>query len=413
MANALKGLFRDQAAAIREGLGDVGKMSPADFPARTREIVALIGSGSSEDVHYVTFMSYDGSEELGKKAVADGDDCADPIARGVFDSPTKESTAQYNYFHIGWADTANSTIGTYSANALKAVKEDRTVYAAFRAETRRYTISYYDGDTLLKSESLAYGAMPSYTPTKDGYSFNGWQPEIAMVTGEATYTAKWTEKVTFATGSWESIASVCDNGQAAECFAVGDTRTEQITHTDGTTESVTFIIADINKCILESGKNAGLVVVTKHALSKKRQIDSKYGAQYYSSTIDTWLNGDLFNSLPNGLQSAIKTRTKIQNGMNVDTTSRKCWLLHYTEVSGTTASYDAIPNFSLFKDANSRIRTLGANGSATKWWLRDWWNSGNTANYSYVGTNGIVVRCGNSSGTAANDSYGIVFGFCI
>lgn len=45
MANALKALFQDQADAIREGLGAIGKIKPEDFPAKTREIVALIGSG--------------------------------------------------------------------------------------------------------------------------------------------------------------------------------------------------------------------------------------------------------------------------------------------------------------------------------------------------------------------------------
>ena len=52
------------------------------------------GGGSSADVRYVTFMSHDGAVEYGKKAVAVGDDCADPIARGVFSAPTRESTAQ-------------------------------------------------------------------------------------------------------------------------------------------------------------------------------------------------------------------------------------------------------------------------------------------------------------------------------
>ena len=63
MANALSELFTEQANAIREGLGDIGRIKPADFPARTREIVSLIssGGGSSDDVRYVTFMSDDGT----------------------------------------------------------------------------------------------------------------------------------------------------------------------------------------------------------------------------------------------------------------------------------------------------------------------------------------------------------------
>lgn len=45
--NVLATLFQDQADAIREGLGDIGKIAPLDFPARTREMAALIGAGGS------------------------------------------------------------------------------------------------------------------------------------------------------------------------------------------------------------------------------------------------------------------------------------------------------------------------------------------------------------------------------
>lgn len=45
--NVLAALFQDQADAIREGLGDIGKIAPLDFPARTRDIVGLIGTGGS------------------------------------------------------------------------------------------------------------------------------------------------------------------------------------------------------------------------------------------------------------------------------------------------------------------------------------------------------------------------------
>ena len=86
------------------------------------------GGSASADLHYVTFMSYDGLTEYGKKAVADGDDCADPIARGIFDTPTRESDAQYDYTFGGWATEAN---GEANVDALKAVTEDRVVYAVF------------------------------------------------------------------------------------------------------------------------------------------------------------------------------------------------------------------------------------------------------------------------------------------
>ena len=109
--------------------------------SHTIGIYQKTSGGSSADVRYVTFMSYDGLIEYGKKAVAVGDDCADPIARGVFSTPTRESDVQYNYTFYGWATAPN---GGADANALKAVTEDKTVYANFTQAVRSYTITYYD-----------------------------------------------------------------------------------------------------------------------------------------------------------------------------------------------------------------------------------------------------------------------------
>jgi len=188
MANVLGALFGDIANAIREKSGETATMKPVEFPDKIRAIES--GGGLSADVRYVTFMSHDGTVEYGKKAVAVGDDCADPVARGLFGTPTREGTAQYSYTFYGWAATPN---GGADANWNKSITEDKTVYANFAAAVRYYTIRYYDGDTLLKSESLAYGTTPEYTAKKAGYDFVGWTPEIVPVAGNADYYAQWKE----------------------------------------------------------------------------------------------------------------------------------------------------------------------------------------------------------------------------
>ncbi|MBR4124555.1 MAG: InlB B-repeat-containing protein, partial [Clostridia bacterium] len=80
-----------------------------------------------------------------------------PVYTGV--TPTKESTAQYNYTFSGWSPQLSTVTG-------------EAVYTAqFASETQEYTIIWknYDGTTLT-STMVPYGTVPTYagTPEKQG-----------------------------------------------------------------------------------------------------------------------------------------------------------------------------------------------------------------------------------------------------
>lgn len=176
------------------------------------------GVAATHPLHTVTFMSEDGAEVLYKRSVVDGDNCADVVARGLLAAPTKESTAQYNYTHSGWSRTSGAAA---SSSALSAVTEDRTVYAAYTSAVRYYTVTYLDEDgTVLKTESLAYGSMPSYAPEKVGYDFDTWSPKLGTVTGDAIYTASWKSKMGIS-----RVATLDTSGVSGEknCAAVNNT----------------------------------------------------------------------------------------------------------------------------------------------------------------------------------------------
>jgi hypothetical protein len=193
------------------------------------------GGGSVENANTVTFMSDDGSTVLYQLQVLDGNTCADVVAQGIIATPTKDSTPQTVYTYSGWSLTSG---GAADSNALFNITEDRTVYAAFASATRYYTITYYDmdGTTVLKTDSLVYGAMPSFTPEKEGHTFQYWEPELEKVTGDAAYYAQFIGEITITNSSWAKISEISEAGLGENYFAVGDCKEVTLKGKVGTNE---------------------------------------------------------------------------------------------------------------------------------------------------------------------------------
>ena len=378
------------------------------------------GGGSVEGVHYVTFMSEDGTTELYKRVVADGDDCADPIDRGLIPEPTKESTAQYAYTLAGWSASPN---GALDENILKAIKADKTVYANFAAVLRYYTVTYYDSDgkTVLKTESLAYGATPSYKPTKDGYDFVAWTPN-AVVTGNMSYTATWKTRATFETATWSEIAEVCAAGNAASTFKVGDYKPVTLTYTDGTSETINFRIVDMGVDTVGTG-TAALSIMADNIVKDSTQLSSKYnnGVSYFylNDAVNTFLT-NIFNALPEDLQAVIKpykrngystgyTNIFVASALNLNL--NKSNLDSAWGVTSSSEGYQAA--YEYFKNGASRARTKLADASMDDYWTST--NVGSSSGGSYT-TYYRVCMDGNERYTKREGNtqvHGIVPCFCI
>lgn len=379
----------DTKAAIKAALIEQGQeVSDADtFRSYADKVLAI--SGVPADVHYVTFMSEYGLTELYERPVADGDNCADPVDRGYIDAPTKDSTPQYDYTHIGWASTPG---GGWDETILNAITEDKTVYAAFAAAVRYYTISYYVDGVLDRQESLAYGATPSYTPTKDGYSFGGWTPAIATVTGDATYTAVWVEKVTFAAGSWADIARIAEAGEAADYFALGDTRTFTC---NGNT--LTAEIVGLNMDTLTDGTGtAGISCIITGYYPTAQTYHSSVVA-WSNSNLRTYCNNTIYNGIQSDLKEVIKQVVKFaQHGTGSVSANDYCWVPARTEVGGSAAYESECFKYSPF-DQNKRTLDV-------LWHLR---SNNATPYHHYVDTGGNI-----KFETTLGAKY-IRFGFCI
>lgn len=112
------------------------------------------------DITYTTlesqliYMSEDGQTELTRKTIYNGGNDTCPVESGVIDTPTKESTAQYDYEFNGWSLTPG---GQADDNALIKIEADRRVYASFKNVLRNYTVKFMNGSKEETSKVVAYG----------------------------------------------------------------------------------------------------------------------------------------------------------------------------------------------------------------------------------------------------------------
>lgn len=370
----------------------------------------------------VTFVGVDLSV-LYQITVAPGYDCPDPVLKGLISEPQKEPTNMLVYSFSGWSLSEG---GDADSNALRNVTEDRTVYAAFSQSTRYYTIRFYVDGILSQSIRAKYGdTLSPDIPTSSEYVFDRWEPALEPVTKDMSYHAVWSEKLSFATASWESIATVCANGTANQNFAVGDTKTVSVGYEDGTAETITVEIVDFNYDDLADGTGkAGISIMSVGVLAiemfpnntKKvfNGIEAGNAGGWSNSDIKTYCNGSLFNALPVDLQKVIKPVVKLSdygyadpNSDSMVETIDRVWLASKDEV------WEYGTRYKKFARDSDRIKYYKK--TEKLWYLR---NTGLTTANSWA----MINKSGgyNTSAEATETMLSpyrerprIAFGFCI
>lgn len=99
-------------------------------------------------------------------------------------NPTRDADIDYTYDFTGWTP------------ALGKVTSDVTYTATYERKHRKYTISFCnEGGSVIERQFLTHNEVPvcENVPTKIGHYLQ-WNPAIAAVTGDATYTATWLEE---------------------------------------------------------------------------------------------------------------------------------------------------------------------------------------------------------------------------
>ena len=124
------------------------------------------------------------------------------LPSGTATPPFNGNPARTDYVFDGWEPAVARTV-TGNATYVAQWKDDKNNNGIPDENEDKYTVTYTDGvDTEEVFANQVYDNLLSGTttpvfkgtPTRDGYVFAGWKPEVAeKVTENATYAAQWKE----------------------------------------------------------------------------------------------------------------------------------------------------------------------------------------------------------------------------
>ena len=368
----------------------------------------------------LTYASYDGTTIY--KTVT----CLDGVPQDTAPAnPTREPTAANTFTFVGWSKSMNAT--TADADAQTDVIADRIIYAAYTAQARTYTVRFYNGSTLLETDTgVPYGGSTTYNGTTpvspDGsaedYPFEGWKPAPTNIQGDTSCYAQFGSPVEDVeiTDSWDTIIANIDNGTYAAKYKIGNYKPLDL----GTEGTINMQIVAFDADNLASGGKAPITWISKELLATEHTMNTSNktvdGETAYTaggwehSDMRTYLKGTIKPLIPETVKNAIVPVTKVSatytgGAIVVDgqTTTDDVWIPSNHEIISTNTLFEStgVVYDVIFKASASRIKNR--NGSESWWWLR---SANNPYSFRSVRNNG------NGGSKDAHIDNGIALGFC-
>lgn len=345
--------------------------------------------------------------------------------------PAKKETAEF-YFHFsGWkCDDIEEDI-------FENITTPRVLKAVYRNETRKYNVEFYnlqDGREILlwTHENVLYGSNATdpvasgiiSTPIKLGvedstqYDFRGWNPSYKNIQGPTKCYAIFRYN-DYIQDDWATIAA---NANSGNLYPIGARKIIPLT-LDGVDYTVDVeIIAHYHDYIAnDSMEPVAFTFLCKELPDFKRKMYESHvnTGGWPDSDMRKFVNGELFEALPEELKNVIKPVYKISDGgansKKLITTVDSCWIPSYDEVGFAMNRTDNLEGqgkiysdtFGYGADGNStRIKYTSDGYTPGRWWLR-------TTSY---GDSVFFFRILNSGGPHPDNlyyEYNVAFGFCV
>ena len=398
------------------------------------------------------------TEEVDLQWIKDGASAVDPIKRveNPIKEPTKKETAQYYFNFSKWEGDYTDVTGP------------RVIQAIYTNILRYYNVYFCNmtKDNVLHTvEHVPYGGNASYagaTPIKlgvdnpDDYKFTGWSPLPENIQGDTYCFALFRYKA-YLFGKladpelgqedqgWGTIDAPNWNAINAYWTQI-ETDTQAYKNNELTEEEFKLkypiggrMIIPVTLNQIEHVVDVEIIEYNHDDLADdsgkaaltffcKTLPDNIYHFMYTSgvntsgwagSDMRRFVNGDLYNALPDSLKSVIRPVLKISDGgesqRDLVTTEDYCWLASYYEVgfpviSSVVVGQGAAYSSTFSTNHDTRVKFLSDGYTACGWWLR-------SSSYGAFGSSGAlfcrVTIGGSLYGDVITNKYPIAFGFCV
>ena len=420
----------------------------------------------------VTFYDYDGVTALYAENVRSGNDAIDPVAAGIIDEPTRAPTVDTIYTYTGWSGSLRNITANTSVTATFS-ETDRTYRVRFwngsvlvqnSTVIARDSVSY-EGDILTNSDDetaiwMGFSLLPDSDHPGDLSALNSVVQDLEVYAAYAVptlpsqkatdYTYLYTDNPehtsAYSFGEFIGIIQTATtaNNRVAEYFSIGD-KIEIIPDEEYLSDtSIILQIEAFNHFRVEDGTSMSPVVFGMlGVLSSARSMNSTASnvGGYPAMTMRSYLNGDVYNSLPRHWKSVIEpvqVRSSSGRGRDIIVTSTdKVFLRSAVEIgladddprlitdpsvpteTPYTKEVDSAADqrrFPVYTDATSLPKTVRNNTgtSSVYYWTRSpYANDDNTTSFvTYKNSNTQVDTAAYNIITAANSGYQVYISFC-